>query len=42
MWEDDQFWMPLMLMGARFNAVFAHDEANRHVIGFSIVSRSVD
>jgi 8-oxo-dGTP diphosphatase len=39
MWEDDQFWLPVMLKGARFNATFAYDEANRHVIGFEMTSR---
>ena len=38
MWEDDQFWLPLMLMGKRFNATFRYDKANRHVIGFEITS----
>ena len=41
MWEDDQFWMPLMLRGARFDATFTYDAANRHVIGFAITSRKV-
>jgi 8-oxo-dGTP diphosphatase len=39
MWEDDIFWIPLMLRGARFNATFTYDMENRHVIGFSITSR---
>ncbi|MDG6914417.1 MAG: 8-oxo-dGTP diphosphatase [Nitrososphaerota archaeon] len=39
MWEDDQFWMPLMLMGARFDAIFAYDRENLHVVEFSIKSR---
>ena len=39
MWEDDEFWVPLVLHGIRFDATFTYDEANRHVIGFSIVSR---
>jgi 8-oxo-dGTP diphosphatase len=38
MWEDDRFWIPLMLRGIRFNATFTYDEANRHVIGFAITS----
>lgn len=38
MWEDDRFWIPLMLNGIRFNATFAYDAANRHVTGFSITS----
>jgi len=38
MWEDDQFWMPLMLRGSRFNATFAYDKGNRHVVEFSLGS----
>ncbi len=39
MWEDDQFWIPLMLRGLKFEATFTYDAANRHVTGFSITSR---
>jgi 8-oxo-dGTP diphosphatase len=39
MWEDDLFWIPLMLRGIRFNATFTYDAANRHVTGFAIASR---
>ncbi len=39
MWEDDQFWLPLMLRGAKFDAAFRYDKANRHVIGFEMSSR---
>ncbi len=39
MWEDDLYWIPLMLRGIRFDATFAYDEANRHVTGFAIASR---
>ena len=42
MWEDDKFWVPLVLRGIRFDAKFTYDEANRHVIGFSIVSRPAE
>lgn len=38
MWEDDDFWVPLVLRGVRFNATFTYDAANRHVTGFSISS----
>lgn len=38
MWEDDRFWIPLMLMGVRFNATFTYDAANRHVTRFAIES----
>jgi len=39
MWEDDLYWMPLMLLGTRFDARFAYDKANRHVVEFSMSSR---
>jgi 8-oxo-dGTP diphosphatase len=42
MWEDDQYWVPLVLKGIRFDATFTYDDANRHIIGFSIVSRPAD
>jgi len=41
MWEDDRFWIPLMLMGRRFDATFSYDKANVHVTAFSITSREV-
>lgn len=39
MWEDDQFWIPLMLRRVRFDATFTYDATNRHVTGFAITSR---
>ena len=39
MWEDDLFWVPLMLRGVKFDASFTYDAANRHVVSFSIASR---
>jgi 8-oxo-dGTP diphosphatase len=39
MWEDDLLWIPLMLRGVRFDAIFTYDAANRRVIGFAITSR---
>lgn len=39
MWEDDLFWIPLMLKGVEFDATFTYDAANRHVTGFTIKSR---
>ena len=42
MWEDDRFWLPLVLRSIRFDATFTYDETNRHVTGFSIVSRQAD
>jgi 8-oxo-dGTP pyrophosphatase MutT (NUDIX family) len=38
MWEDDQYWIPLVLRGIRFNSSFTYDAENRHVIGFEIKS----
>ena len=38
MWEDDRLWIPLMLRNIQFNATFAYDVANRHIVGFSITS----
>jgi hypothetical protein len=38
MWEDDLYWLPLMLRGVRFNAIFRYDVANRHVTSFEIAS----
>jgi 8-oxo-dGTP diphosphatase len=39
MWEDDQYWVPLVLRGIHFDAKFTYDELNSHVVGFSITSR---
>jgi len=39
MWDDDQFWIPLVLRGIRFDATFTYDAANSHVTGFSITFR---
>jgi 8-oxo-dGTP diphosphatase len=39
MWEDDLYWIPLMLRGIKFDATFTYDAANRHVIGFALTSR---
>ena len=38
MWEDDKYWIPLVLAGVRFNARFTYDEANQHVTSFEIAS----
>jgi 8-oxo-dGTP diphosphatase len=38
MWEDDLYWLPLMLRGVKFNATFRYDAANRHVTSFEITS----
>lgn len=39
MWEDDLYWLPLLLRRIKFDATFTYDAANRHVIGFEIKSR---
>jgi 8-oxo-dGTP diphosphatase len=41
MWEDDQYWIPLVLRGIRFNSTFTYDSTNRHVVGFEIKSPSL-
>lgn len=39
MWEDDLYWLPLMLRRVTFDATFTYDEANDHVVAFEISSR---
>lgn len=39
MWDDDRYWIQLMLAGRRFNAKFYYDQANRKVIEYEIRSR---
>ena len=38
MWKDDLYWLPLMLRGIKFNAIFRYDAANRHITSFEIAS----
>ena len=39
MWDDDKYWIQLMLAGSRFNAKFYYDRANRKVTDYEIRSR---
>lgn len=41
MWDDDRYWIQLMLTGSRFNAKFYYDRANRKVIEYEIRSRKM-
>ncbi len=36
MWEDDRYWMPLMLDGARFHATFRFDSEGDEMAGFEV------
>ncbi len=36
MWKDDEFWMPLLLHGKRFDADFYFDEGNKNIIKHEI------
>lgn len=40
MWDDDRYWVHLMLLGGAFDAKFYYDEKNRVVTEYSIRSRS--
>jgi len=39
MWDDDKYWLPLLLNGIKFDAKFRYDEQNRRVIDYVIKSR---
>ena len=39
MWDDDRYWLPLLLNGVRFNARFLYDRTNRRVVDYEIRSR---
>ena len=39
MWDDDKYWIQLMLARSRFNAKFYYDRANRKVTDYEIRSR---
>jgi 8-oxo-dGTP diphosphatase len=41
MWDDDRYWLPLLLNGVKFNARFFYDLENRHVIDFEIMRPSL-
>ena len=36
MWDDDRYWLPLLLNGARFDARFSYDRGNRKVVDYAI------
>ncbi len=36
MWDDDNYWMNLMLKGKRFDADFYFDEGSRHVTRYKV------
>jgi 8-oxo-dGTP diphosphatase len=40
MWDDDRYWLPLLLNGATFDARFCYDKENKHVVDYEINSRS--
>ena len=39
MWDDDRYWLPLLLNGARFDAKFSYDSQNKQVIRYQIKSQ---
>ena len=39
MWDDDRYWLPLLLSGIKFDARFAYDKENRRVAEYEIKSR---
>ena len=38
MWDDDRYWLPLLLNGIRFEARFFYDDDNRRVVDYEIRS----
>lgn len=38
MWDDDRYWLPLVLNGVTFDASFTYDRENRHVASYGIKS----
>jgi 8-oxo-dGTP diphosphatase len=34
MWDDDRYWLPLLLNGVKFDARFSYDRQNRRVIDY--------
>ena len=38
MWDDDRYWLPLLLNGTKFNARFFYDRQNTHVTSYEISS----
>ena len=41
MWDDDRYWLPLLLNGTRFNARFFYDRLNTRVASYEISSGPV-
>lgn len=39
MWDDDRYWLPLLLNGVRFDARFFYDKRNRIVTKYEIGSQ---
>jgi 8-oxo-dGTP diphosphatase len=39
MWDDDRYWLPLLLNGIKFNARFFYDRWNKHVVRYEITSQ---
>lgn len=39
MWSDDKYWIPLMLIGSKFDAKFYFDNNNSKVVRYIIASR---
>jgi 8-oxo-dGTP diphosphatase len=38
MWDDDRYWLPLVLNGVKFDARFSYDRQNKRVVDFAIKS----
>jgi 8-oxo-dGTP diphosphatase len=38
MWDDDRYWLPLLLGGTKFNARFFYDKQNSRVVSYEISS----
>lgn len=36
MWKDDEYWMPLLLQGKKFDADFYFDETNKNIVRHEI------
>ncbi len=40
MWDDDRYWLPLLLNGVKFDASFYYDRRNRNVLHYEIRSQA--
>lgn len=40
MWDDDQYWLNLMLSGKRFDAYIYYDKSNKKVVEYRIMIKS--